>query len=142
MRAGRLRCTGRKHAGTTSLIGGRGTADTKPNRLFCSRLKPEKKHPNSLLVPHCVPSQVKCFATSISIVLSCVLSIAFLGMSLSQGFVLGTILVRAHVTHSSMPCPPKLVLFKPTIVVTLACTADHVDREMQSLLVAGACVYQ
>ena len=49
MRAGRLRCTGRKHAGTTSLIGGRGTADTKPNRLFCSRLKPEKKTPEFLV---------------------------------------------------------------------------------------------
>ncbi|CAN0489971.1 unnamed protein product, partial [Scytosiphon promiscuus] len=62
------------------------------------------------LVPRYVPSQVKCFATSISIVLSCVLSIAFLGMSLSQGFVLGTMLVRPHMTHSSISCPPNLLL--------------------------------
>ncbi|CAM9123270.1 unnamed protein product, partial [Ascophyllum nodosum] len=36
---------------------------------------------------------VKCFATSISIVLSCVVSIAFLGMTISQQFVLGAMLV-------------------------------------------------
>lgn len=40
--------------------------------------------------------QVKCFATSISIVLSCVLSIAFLGMQLSQGFAVGALMVRTR----------------------------------------------
>ncbi|CAM9374789.1 unnamed protein product [Scytosiphon promiscuus] len=36
---------------------------------------------------------VKCFATSISIVLSCILSIAFLGMTMSKGFAVGAMLV-------------------------------------------------
>ncbi|CBN78543.1 conserved unknown protein [Ectocarpus siliculosus] len=36
---------------------------------------------------------VKCFATSISIVLSCFLSIALLGMKVSQGFAVGALLV-------------------------------------------------
>lgn len=53
---------------------------------------------------------VKCFATSISIVLSCILSIAFLGMSLSQGFVLGTMLVMcATYMYNTKPAEQKLL---------------------------------
>eukprot|EP00904_Undaria_pinnatifida_P009249 jgi/Undpi1/5454/HiC_scaffold_2.g00733.m1 len=53
---------------------------------------------------------VKCFATSISIVLSCVLSIAFLGMSLSQGFVFGTILVMcATYMYNTKPVEQKML---------------------------------
>ncbi|CAM9374562.1 unnamed protein product [Scytosiphon promiscuus] len=38
---------------------------------------------------------VKCFATSISIVLSCFVSIAFLGKTVSQGFAMGALLVMS-----------------------------------------------
>eukprot|EP00752_Nemacystus_decipiens_P004916 g4475.t1 len=51
---------------------------------------------------------VKCFATSISIVLSCVLSIALLGMQLSQGFTVGAVMVMcATYGYNTKPAVPK-----------------------------------
>eukprot|EP00903_Cladosiphon_okamuranus_P020007 g18378.t1 len=51
---------------------------------------------------------VKCFATSISIVLSCVLSIACLSMQLSQGFVVGALMVMsATYGYNTKPAEPK-----------------------------------
>lgn len=43
-----------------------------------------------------VPLQVKCFATSISICLTCLISVGFMGMALTETYVIGTILVSAH----------------------------------------------
>ncbi|CAB1118117.1 unnamed protein product [Ectocarpus sp. CCAP 1310/34] len=51
---------------------------------------------------------VKCFATSISIVLSCFLSIALLGMKVSQGFAVGALLVvSATYGYNTKPAEPK-----------------------------------
>ncbi|CAM9718143.1 unnamed protein product [Sphacelaria rigidula] len=38
---------------------------------------------------------VKCFATSISICLTCLISVGFMGMALTETYVIGTILVTA-----------------------------------------------
>ncbi|CAM9706315.1 unnamed protein product, partial [Hapterophycus canaliculatus] len=52
---------------------------------------------------------VKCFATSISIVLSCVVSIAFLGKTMSQGFSMGTLLVMsATYFYNTKPAEPNV----------------------------------
>ncbi|CAM9330832.1 unnamed protein product [Ectocarpus fasciculatus] len=52
---------------------------------------------------------VKCFATSISIVLSCFLSIAFLGMNVSLGFAVGALLVvSATYGYNTKPAEPKI----------------------------------
>ncbi|CAM9252415.1 unnamed protein product [Ectocarpus sp. 6 AP-2014] len=52
---------------------------------------------------------VKCFATSISIVLSCFLSIALLGMKVSQGFAVGALLVvSATYGYNTKPAEPKM----------------------------------
>lgn len=69
-----------------------------------------------------LPAQVKCFATSISISLSCVISIAFLGMDMTQGFIAGTALVRARL---STVVPKLFHTIKEGVLLSVLCGPER-----------------